>query len=49
MKEAVAYFKKQAKAGDIVLLSTACASFGIFKSYKDRGKQFTEAVKKLNA
>jgi UDP-N-acetylmuramoylalanine--D-glutamate ligase len=49
MKEAVAYFKKQAIAGDIVLLSTACASFGIFKSYKDRGKQFTEAVKKLNA
>lgn len=33
-----------AKKGDIVLLSTGCASFGLFKDYKDRGNQFKLAV-----
>jgi UDP-N-acetylmuramoylalanine--D-glutamate ligase len=40
MKEAVALAREKAEPGDIVLLSTGCASFGAFKNYKDRGEQF---------
>jgi UDP-N-acetylmuramoylalanine--D-glutamate ligase len=44
MPEIVGQASKLASSGDIVLLSTACASFGMFKNYKDRGDQFNEAV-----
>lgn len=36
-----------AQAGDVVLLSTGCASFGLFSDYKDRGNQFKQVVTSL--
>lgn len=36
-----------AQQGDVVLLSTGCASFGMFHDYKDRGNQFKQTVQAL--
>lgn len=47
MKQAVRLAHQQSDPGDVVLLSPACASFGLFKNEFDRGDQFNDAVKKL--
>lgn len=46
-KEAVMKAYELASPGDVVLLSPCCASFDLFKSYEDRGKQFKNAVREL--
>ncbi len=46
-EEAVKAASKLAVEGDTVLLSPCCASFDLFKSYEDRGRQFKEAVRNL--
>jgi UDP-N-acetylmuramoylalanine--D-glutamate ligase len=49
MDDAVESARSLAKPGDAVLLSPACASFDMFKSYADRGERFAVAVKNLEA
>src|SRR5690606_37335441 len=39
--------QSKANKGDVVLLSTGSASFGMFANYKDRGEQFRAAVQAL--
>ncbi len=48
MQQIIEAAKNEAQSGDIVLLSPACASFGMFKNYKDRGNQFKQEVLKLS-
>ena len=48
LQDAVNACHEIAESGDTVLLSPCCASFDLFKSYEDRGKQFKAAVKALN-
>ncbi|MFV8321329.1 UDP-N-acetylmuramoyl-L-alanine--D-glutamate ligase [Flavobacterium sp. LS2R12] len=47
MNDAVKMAQRLSEKGDTVLLSPACASFDLFESYEDRGKQFKQAVKNL--
>lgn len=46
-KEAIYKAKQNATRGDIVLLSPAAASFGMFKNEFDRGQQFRQFVNKF--
>lgn len=47
MAEIIAAARNAAQPGDIILLSTGCASFGLFSDYKDRGNQFKQVVTSL--
>ncbi len=47
MTDIVTQARRVAQPGDVVLLSTGCASFGLFKDYKDRGEQFKAAINEL--
>lgn len=47
MEEAVRLAAKSAEAGDAVLLSPACASWGMFRNFEERGRIFKELVHAL--
>ncbi len=47
IEDAVTTAYEMASDGDTVLLSPCCASFDLFKSYEDRGKQFKACVRNL--
>jgi UDP-N-acetylmuramoylalanine--D-glutamate ligase len=49
MEQAVAVAAQQARPGDRVLLSPACASFDMFRNFEHRGEVFTAAVQSLSA
>ena len=46
-EESVHIARQQAKNGDIVLLSPACASWDMFKSFEERGELFKKVVKEF--
>jgi len=47
LEEAVAKAAALARSGDAVLLSPACASFDMFRDYRQRGEAFAAAVRLL--
>jgi UDP-N-acetylmuramoylalanine--D-glutamate ligase len=47
LDEVVASALSEARSGDVVLLSPACASFDMFENYEHRGRVFKEIVNKI--
>jgi UDP-N-acetylmuramoylalanine--D-glutamate ligase len=47
MEEAVTLAAQQARSGDAVLMSPACASFDMFRNYPHRAQVFCDAVRAL--
>lgn len=47
LDDAVLLAQSQAQAGDVVLLSPACASLDMFRDFNHRGEVFTQLVNKL--
>ena len=48
MHQAVEAIRPQLKAGDMVLLSPACASLDQFKNFEERGKQFVQLAQGIS-
>lgn len=48
LEEAVKLCADNAAEGDAVLLSPACASWGMFKNYEERGDMFKDYVHALD-
>lgn len=48
MQDIVKTARSFSDKGDVILLSTGCASFGLFQNYKDRGDQFKQVVQALS-
>ena len=49
MRDAVQQAQQLAASGDVVLLSPACASFDMFRSFEHRGEMFMEEVRRVAA
>lgn len=49
MRNAVYMARSLAEPGDVVVLTPGCASFDMFSSFEDRGLQFKQAVRELEA
>ena len=47
MEDAVSFIAEKAQDGDAVLLSPACASWGMIPNYEVRGDIFNDCVRKL--
>ena len=47
MKDAVELAYKDSQAGDIVLLSPACASYDMYKNFEERGDEYKSIVEDL--
>ena len=49
IEDAVTVASELAQAGDLVLLSPACASLDMFRNFEERGRLFADAVGRLGA
>ncbi|MDE6825355.1 MAG: UDP-N-acetylmuramoyl-L-alanine--D-glutamate ligase [Paramuribaculum sp.] len=49
LQDAVNACRELANPGDTVLLSPCCASFDLFRSYEDRGRQFKDYVRSFES
>ena len=49
LEQAVSLAHQFAVAGDVVLLSPACASYDMFDNFQQRGRAFVELVRELGA